>query len=126
MDAVIFPETGKVQEYRHIMKGIDNPKWSNAMANGIGGLFQGIRDIEGMDIRFFIHQHETLQEIKVTYCSILFSIRPQKKHTHRVHKMVCGDKLTYSRPVFTPTTDLTTANLYCNIVQSKLDTKYGY
>ena len=50
MDAVIFPETGKVQEYRHIMKGIDNPKWSNAMANGIGGLFQGIRDIEGMDI----------------------------------------------------------------------------
>ena len=34
------------------MKGPDKPKWSRAMANEVGQIFQGIRDIKGTDMRF--------------------------------------------------------------------------
>ena len=33
MNVVICPETGKPQEYRHLMKGPDKPKWTRAMLN---------------------------------------------------------------------------------------------
>ena len=36
MKAVICPDTRKPQEYRHIMKGPDNPKWTRTFANEIG------------------------------------------------------------------------------------------
>ena len=67
MDAVICQETGKSQEYRHLMKGPDKQKWTRSVENDIGRLFQGIRDIEGTYICFFIHRHEVTQDSKVTY-----------------------------------------------------------
>ena len=35
MNTVISPETGKYEEYRHLMKGIDKPKWTRTMENEI-------------------------------------------------------------------------------------------
>ena len=45
----IFPDTEKVQEYIHLTKGPDKPKFSKGVAKKIGRLFQGIRDTEGTD-----------------------------------------------------------------------------
>ena len=50
-----FSETGKSQEYRHMMKEPDTPKYTRPTENNIWCLFQGIRDIEGTDTCFFIH-----------------------------------------------------------------------
>ena len=61
------------------MKGPDKPKWSRAMENEIGRLFQGIRDIEGTYTCFFIHKYEVPQDRKVTYRRIVCNIRHQKK-----------------------------------------------
>ena len=33
LNNIIYPSTGKVQEYRHLMKGTYNPKWTTVMAN---------------------------------------------------------------------------------------------
>ena len=52
INAVMCPETGKSQDYRHLIKGPDKPKWTKAMTNEIGCLFQGIRDIEGTNTFF--------------------------------------------------------------------------
>ena len=74
-----FTRDCKPQEYRHLMKGPDKPKWSRAMENEIGRLFQGIRDIEGTYTCFFIHKYEVPQDRKVTYRRIVCNIRHQKK-----------------------------------------------
>ena len=123
MNTVIFPETGKPQEYRHLMKGPDKPKQTRAFGNDIGRLFQGIRDIEGTNTCFFIHKHEVPKGSKVTYSRILCNIRPQKNKTHRVRLAVGGDKLSYEGPVSTPTSDLTTSKLHWNNGLSKPDGK---
>ena len=61
MNAVIFPDTGKAQEYKHHMKGLENPKWSNTMSNEIGRLLQGIRYKEGKYTLLFIQRHNIPQ-----------------------------------------------------------------
>ena len=98
------------------MKMNDKPKWAKAMANNIGRLFQGIRDIEVTDTCFFIHRHEYPQDIKVAYICIVYRKRSQKKKTHRVLLKVGDEKLTYCGPVFTPTLGLTMAKLHWNSV----------
>ena len=42
INAVILPDTRKLQEYMHLMKGPDKPKWTRGFANEIGRLSQGI------------------------------------------------------------------------------------
>ena len=95
INAVIFPDTGKYQEYIHLMKGPYKPKWTRVEGNDSGHLFQGIRDIEGTDIFFFIHRHEVPQDSKVIYSRIVCNVIPQNKETHRVRLTVGGKKLTY-------------------------------
>ena len=53
MNALICPYTIKPQEYRHLMKGPDKPKWTRVFVNEIGRLFQVIRDIEGTNTCFY-------------------------------------------------------------------------
>ena len=115
-NAVICPETGKTQEYRHLMKRPDKPKWTRAFGNEIGSIFQGIQDIEGTDTCFFIQKNEVPKGSKVTHSRIVCDIRPQKTKTHRVKLTVGGNKLSYKVPVSTPTSDLTTSKLHWKIV----------
>ena len=116
MNAEICPDNGKPQDYRHLMKGPKNPKRTRSFANEIGILFQGIRDIEGTNTCFFIHNHEVPQCSKVTYSRIVCDIRPRKNQTHRVKLTVGGDTFSYKGPVSAPTSYLTTAKLHWNIV----------
>jgi hypothetical protein len=55
MGAIVDIITGSVLEYRHLIKS-DTHKdiWHHSFANKLGRLFQGIRDIKGTNICFFI------------------------------------------------------------------------
>ena len=53
----------------------------------------------------------------------LFATSDPRRETHRVRITVGEKKITYNGPVFTPTTDLTTAKLHCNSVLSTQDSK---
>ena len=60
MNAIIFPDTGKHQAYRHLMKEPNDPKWTRAFENEIGRFFQEIRDIEETKTCFFIYNNELI------------------------------------------------------------------
>ena len=87
INAVMCPETGKSQDYRHLIKGPDKPKWTKAMTNEIERLFQVIQGIVGTDTCFFIHKHEVPQDIKVTYSRIVCNIIPQKTKTYSARRL---------------------------------------
>ena len=91
MNAVISPEAEKPQEYRHLMKGPDKPKWTREMVNDIRRTFQGIRYIKVTYTCSLIHKHEVPQDRKVAYIRIVCDIRPQKKETNRVQLTVGGE-----------------------------------
>ena len=123
MNAVICPETGKLQDYRHLMKGPDKPKWTEEFGNEIGRLFQGIQEIKVTNTCFFIHKNEAPKGSKVTYSQIVCDIRPKKTETHRVQITMRGNKILYEGPVSTPTADLITDKLHWNRVMSTPDGK---
>ena len=84
INTVIYPETGKYQEYGHIMKEPDKTKCTKEIADEIGCIFQGIRYIKGTDTCFFVHRHKFIQDRNVIYSCIVCNIRPQKKENHIV------------------------------------------
>ena len=102
INTVIFPETGKSQEYIHLMKGPDKPKFTRAVANNIGRILQGIRCIKVTYTCYFIHRHKVTQYSKVTYSRIVCDIMPHNKETHILRVAVGCDKLTYNGPISTP------------------------
>ena len=124
MNAVIFRNTGKHQEYRHLIKGPEKHKRTRTIENYIGTLFQGIRDIERTDVCLFIQIHEVPQDRNVDYICILYNIVSHKKLTQRVRLTVGGNKPTYNGTVSNPTSDLTTTKLHLNIVLSNPYGKY--
>ena len=124
MNTVIFLDTGKLQEYRHVMKGPNKPKWKRYFGNEIGRLFQGIQYIEGTNTCFFIHNNEVPKGSKVTYSSIVCNIRPQKTENHRVRLIVGGDKLSYEDPVSTSTAQQLSISIWC--VQDAVPTEFGF
>ena len=71
--AVIDEETGKQMEYRDLIK---KPElfslWTRSLANELGRLTQGIRDIVGTNTMFFIPKSEIPQnrQMDITYGSI--------------------------------------------------------
>ena len=123
-NAVIYPKTGKSQEYQHLIKPPEKPKWSKGMSNGIGRIFQGLGDTQGTNTCFFIHRHEVPPDAKVTYLRIVCNIWPQKKEAHRVRLTVGREKITFDGLVSTPTSDLTTPKLHWNIVILTSGSKY--
>ena len=111
-NAVIWPKTGKSQEYRNLIKVLEKLKWSKGISNEIGQLFQGIGDIQGTNTCFFIHRHEVPQDAKVTYFRIVYNIWHQKKETRRVWFTVGWYRLTFDWPVSTPISEFATSKLH--------------
>ena len=79
-----------------------------SLANEIGRLAQGIRDIMGTNTIHFIHKHEIPKNrLKhVTYGRILVSYRPQKSEPNRSRLTIGGDRINYPFDTSTPTADL--------------------
>ena len=82
--AVIDNDTGAVLEYRHLIKSEKYSRiWERSFANELGRLFQGIRDIPGMDTCFFIRKSQVPKHKCSTYGCIVCNVRPQKEEIYR-------------------------------------------
>ena len=69
-DAIIVKTTGESLEYRELIKRPETREtWFRSLANEIGRLARGIRDIKGTDTIFFIPKYEIPKERlkEVTY-----------------------------------------------------------
>ena len=64
-NAVLNPLTGVLQEFRHLIQGLDKEIWTKSLANKFGRLSQGVRNrIEGTNTMYFIRKEEVPFETK--------------------------------------------------------------
>ena len=84
VNAIVDKETGNSMEYRDLIKSAKHKVvWERALANKLGRLAQGIRDVEGTNTIEFIRRKEIPQERQkdCTYGRIVVNYRPQKKRS---------------------------------------------
>jgi hypothetical protein len=121
-NAVIHSITGKEMEYSALMKDPRlQPLWTRGFGNECGRLFQGIQDIVGTDMCFFIKLTNIPKDRKITYGKIVCDYKPHKKEKERVRLTVGGDRLDYSGDVATSTADITTFKILINSTLSTED-----
>ena len=124
---VIDDVMGKSLEYQDLMK-IDKYRdtWSTSLANEIGRLAQGIRDIPGTNTIHFIWKAETPKDRwrDITYGRIIVAYRLQKSEPNRSRLTVGGDRINYPYEVSTPTADLPTIKILWNSVLSTPKAKF--
>ena len=124
INAVLNPETGKLEEYRSLRQGRDKALWIKSFANELGRLAQGIRDIKGTNCISFIKHSAIPKHKKIAYARIVCSIRPQKKEPYRTRMTIGGNLLDYDGNTRAPTADLVTMKLLLNSVLSTPGAKF--
>jgi hypothetical protein len=114
-NAFIHPVTGKEMEYSALMKDPRlQPIWTQGFGNECGRLFQGIRNIPGIDTFFFVDFKNIPNDRKITYGKKVCDYKPHKKEKERVRLTVGGHILNYSGDVATSTADITTFKILIN------------
>jgi hypothetical protein len=109
-------------EYMALMKDpLLQPLWKQGFGNECGRIFQGIGDIPGTDICFFIKLINVPKDRKITYGKIVCDYKPHKKEKERVRLTVGGDRLDYSGDIATSTADITTFKILINSTISTED-----
>ena len=125
-NAVFDEETGKLLEYKQLMKHPKYAKvWARSYANELGRLAQGIRDIKGTDTIFFITKQQVPSHKKVSYGRLVCDVRLHKAEQERTRLTVGGDQLEYFGPVTTETADITTVKVIINSVISTQGAKFA-
>ena len=102
--AIIDDKTGESLEYRDLIKRPDlKDTWFTSLANELGILAQGIRDIKGTDTIFFIPKSEIPQDRRkdITYGRIVVDYRPRKSEKNRSRLTVGGDRIYHPFGVIT-------------------------
>ena len=78
-DAFVQPETGAYKEFRHLITVEDKSIWKRSLANKLGDLNQGIRDIKVTKTVFLISNNNApFITKKVTYGKIVCDIKSDK------------------------------------------------
>jgi hypothetical protein len=90
------------------------PLYKKVMGNELGLLYQGIRDIQGTNICFFVELINIPKDRKITYGKLVCDYKPNKAEKERVGLTVGGDRLDYSGDVATSTPDITTFKILIN------------
>ena len=122
-NAVLDPTTGKLLEYRDLLKTKDKDKWYDACSKEFARLCQGRSkdNTASTNTIFFKHPDELPNNKKATYLRICANYRPQKADPYRVRFTVGGNLVDYKGVTYTPTADLTTAKILINSVLSTPD-----
>jgi hypothetical protein len=120
LNAVLNADSGKLEEYRHLLKGKDKALWEKGCSKEIARLAQGRAnsDDKGTNTLHFIHPRQLPKDKKPTYLRICANYRPQKADPYRIRFTVGGNLVNYNGETYTPTADLTTAKLLLNSVVS--------
>ncbi len=83
ISAIVDDITGDIREYCHLIKSNTHCAiWQKSFANKLGRLFQGIRDIKGMDTCFFIRKNLMPHHKRAMYGCICCNYCPQKDEPH--------------------------------------------
>jgi hypothetical protein len=113
--AIMDTETGKVLNYRQLMKSQEHKEiWSKLSANEFGRLANGVGGcIKGTNTIKFIKKCDILSKRMkdVTYRKFVCLIRPEKKETHCTRFVVGGNKINYPGKVATSTAEMLVAKL---------------
>ena len=83
-------------EYRELIKRPETREtWFRSLANEIGRLAQGIRNIKGTGTIFFIPKYELPRERlkEVTYARIVVDYKPRKLEKNRSRITAGGDRI---------------------------------
>jgi hypothetical protein len=122
MNAVPHPSTVKEFKYNDIMKHpVLVPHYKTELGNELGRLCQGIRDIQGTNICFFVELTKNPKDHKITYGKLVRDYKPNKGEKERVRLKVGGNRLDYTGDVATSTADTTTFKILMNSTISKVD-----
>jgi hypothetical protein len=124
INSVIRPSTGKEMQYKDLMKDPDlGPSFEIGLSNELGRIWQGIRDIAGTNIAFFIDLKSIPENHKITYGKLVCDFKPNKNEKHWVRLTVGVDRLDYSGDTATSTADITTFKILINITLSTQEAK---
>ena len=128
LNTVLDEDTGKLMEYRHLMKsskychlyGTSYRKELGQLSKGMTGL------VKGTDIIFFINKADvtTAHWRDVTYGHIMFNYRREKSDTYRMRFTFGGNRVNYPHECGTPTIDLLTVKILLNSIVSTPGSKF--
>ena len=126
--AVMDPETGKMLNYRQLLRHPDlSTIWKRSSADEFGRLAQGIGGrIKGTNTIRFIRRDDIppARRRDVTYGQFVCTIRPEKKDPYRTRFTVGGDRINYPGEVATPTAEMLVAKILFNSVVSTKGAKF--
>jgi hypothetical protein len=110
-------------EYTALMKDPRlQPLWKRGFGSEVGRLFQGICDIPGTEMCFFIKLKNIPKDRQLTYGKIVCDYKPHKKEKELVRLAVGGDRLDYSGDLATSTAYIATFKILINSTLSTTDT----
>ena len=126
INAVLDPSTGKMQEYRDLIKTKDKELWQDGAYKELARLAQGRKkgDVQATNTIQFIPHTELPKHKKATYARICANYRPQKADPYRIRITVGGDRIEYNDETYTPTADITTGKTLFNSVVSTPGSKF--
>jgi len=118
LNVVLNAETGKLEEYRTLLKGKDKILWERGCSKEVTRLAQGRKDgsVKGTETLHFISMDKLRKGKIPMYLRICANHRPQKADLYCVHWTVGGNLIVYLGETYTPTADQTTAKLLLNNV----------
>ena len=123
---VLDPDSGKLLEYRDLIKGKDKIVWERGMSNEMGRLAQGVgtRMPHGTDTIKFIKYSDMPTNKKPTYARIVSELRPHKPDPFRIRITAGGNLIVYLDDKSQPTSDIVTAKILLNSVLSTPNAKF--
>ena len=99
--------------------------WNPSMANEIGRIIQGYKNIKGTNTITFIAKKDLLDNAKVTYAQIVPEYRPLKDELYCTRLTVGGDKLPYYDDTKTDIASILTNKTHLNSTISTQNAKYA-
>lgn len=126
VNPVLDPKSGKLLEYRDLIKGKDKIVWEKGMSNEIGRLADGVgtRMPHGTNTISFIKFHEIPKNKRPTYAQVVSEFRPHKPDPYRIRITAGGNLIVYLDDKSQPTSDIVTAKILLNSVISTPNAKF--
>jgi hypothetical protein len=119
LNAVLNKDTGKLEEYRHLIKGKQAQQWRTGNVREIARLAQGLPSHgipTGTDSINFLHPRNLPANRTATYLRVVSDYRPQKADPYRIRWTVGGNRIHYPGDTYTPCADITTNKCLFNSV----------
>ena len=126
INAVLDETTGKLLEYRHLVKTKMKPTWENGLSKEFARLASGRSkdNTPGTDTIEWIYPQQLPSTKKPTYVKLCANYRPQKEDPYRVRCTLGGNLISYPGPKSTAIASLPVIKILINSVLSTPNAKF--